>query len=132
MNDDLKSRLVKYLDLLEEAGKAGGKFVAKEAPETVRQFLRWEIVGGAMSAVLCFTGSLLLSALCWWLGYLAAEAGHGPSAPPCWMGCIFSAIPAVILVIAGICDVFAVAKVFIAPNVFLIEKAAKLLGEANE
>lgn len=41
MNEELKAKLVSYLDVLEAGAKKAGEFAATEVPETIREWLMW-------------------------------------------------------------------------------------------
>lgn len=123
MNDELKTRLIKYLDYLEEVGAKGADFVADQAPETVRQFVQWEIVYHGTCASACLL-VILVAAFANWRFTKWISKQRDP-----WeFGAIYMANIFLIFPVAGICaNVPPALKAYIAPNVFLIEKAAELI-----
>lgn len=63
MDQELKQRLIGYLDALEKGVTTGGEFVAEQAPEVCREIVNWRIAesGFAISmAVLASTVILVL------------------------------------------------------------------------
>lgn len=42
MNEELQTRLLKYMDHLEQYAQQGGDFVAEQTPLLVQEFLAWE------------------------------------------------------------------------------------------
>jgi hypothetical protein len=120
MQDELKSRLIKYLDHLEEVGKQGADFVAGQAPDTVRQFIQWEIVSSIAAGCAC----LAVAAFLGFVIYKIHSFEFMPESVPAY---VFTGL-GFIGCLCGAYTHFGYAlKAYIAPNVFLIEKAAELL-----
>lgn len=51
MNDELRERLLSYLENLEKAAESGADFVIEQAPLYVQELIAWEIAHGVMWAV---------------------------------------------------------------------------------
>jgi len=51
MDQELKQRLIGYLDALEKGVATGGEFVAEQAPEVCREIVNWRIADGLIFAV---------------------------------------------------------------------------------
>lgn len=130
MNDELKTRLVKYLDALEAAGRKGADFVADQAPETIRQFLTWTLVQRAglciMFAVLAAVALYIASKFWRWAQEAKAE-NEWESQFNCELGLTCFGLATTGLGIGSLVSLFGALKVWIAPNVFLIEWAAELV-----
>lgn len=58
MDQELKQRLIGYLDALEKGATTGGEFVAEQAPEVCREIVNWRIADGLIIA------APLLAAIC--------------------------------------------------------------------
>lgn len=51
MNDELRERLLSYLENLEKAAESGADFVIEQAPLYVQELITWEIAHGVLWAV---------------------------------------------------------------------------------
>lgn len=122
MNDELKTRLIKYLDYLEEVGAKGADFVADQAPETVRQFVQWEIVyhSIAAAACVCICGAMLFG---FYKSLKLMQKHEAWECSPIMVLFILVILPSIGAWTNGTTAL----KAYIAPNVFLIEKAAELI-----
>lgn len=58
MDQELKQRLIGYLDALEKGVTTGGEFVSEQAPEVCREIVNWRIADGLIIA------APLLAAIC--------------------------------------------------------------------
>ena len=132
MNEELRTRLIRYLDVLEDAGKKGAEFVSDQAPETVKQFVQWEIVYNSMFAA-AFLALCVAICVIYRFVYVRAvkmtdEADRGICLA--FGGIIWIAV----LIGSGhemIHHAACATKAYVAPNVFLIEKAADLLKNSK-
>lgn len=123
MNDELKTRLTKYLDSLEAAGRKGADFVAEQAPETIRQMLTWGIVEHAFYAVIF---AACAAALYWF----AKQCGKEKCPDLAVLGCV--SLLGSIGCCAGVCvNIFTMLKIWVAPNIYLIEWAASMVKAAK-
>lgn len=130
MNEELKSRLIHYLDMLEDAGKKGAEFVSDQAPETVKQFVRWEILSNSIWTVACLAGIAAVTAIYFKVIWRYSANSLNVHEDGWFIRGIFGAFSIAGIVALSVCgmDHFIHAiKAYIAPNVFLIEKAAELL-----
>ena len=128
MNEELHTRLIKYLDYLETVGKKGAEFVQDQAPETVRQFLLWQIASDAFLALVCiiicavvYVGIRKASA------YLMSTAQNPNEIENAYICAGVGFCVSLVSLGIGIHYIYDALKVWIAPNVFLIEKAAELV-----
>lgn len=123
MNDEIKARLVKYADQLENAASKGAEFVGQHAPETVHQYLAWHFWFNVMSAVGCL---VLFAAIAYAMAKLIGFMKRND---------LWEVSPLLMFPLGGLIAVafgffFSVAdalKIAIAPNVFIIEKLAELV-----
>lgn len=126
MNDEVKSRLIRYADQLEAAAGKGADFLAEQAPETVRQFLAWHFWSAVGLAVLlavmsCF---MLWASRNAWRQSITSESCAGAELEVA--GSAFFAATAGASLFFAIINAFTAAKIAIAPNVFIIEKLAEM------
>jgi len=59
MTEEIKVKVIEYLQTFEQGIKKAGEFSAEQAPLVVQEFLAWEFWGNAVPAVLCL--ALLLT-----------------------------------------------------------------------
>lgn len=127
MDEQLKQKLIGYLDHLEQAAKTGGDFVAEHAPETVQQWITFsllEAVGGAVLAMLAF---FAIACLMW------ATLRHNYKGS--WLDEeLFKTLAAIVcpmVMVMTMCiaatNAHKALKIYIAPNVFIVEKVSELV-----
>lgn len=61
INEEIKQKMVEYLQTFEAGVKKAGEFSAEQAPLVVQEFLAWEFWGNAIPAVLVLL--IMLTAL---------------------------------------------------------------------
>lgn len=124
MNDEVKARLIRYADQLEAAAGKGADFLAEQAPETVRQFLAWHFWSGVIECITC----AVVSALALVLSYRCHQAALKHDTFDEQLHLVSGALAAVgtSAAIFAAWSFATVLKVWIAPNVFIIEKLAEM------
>lgn len=130
MDDELKQRLVKYLDGMENAVKTGGDFVYENAPETIRQYITYTIASNAAAVIggailLCF-GIYVGCNLAKYLRKFG-ERYYESNPVRVVIQAIVSAICCVFGPISAATHVDPLLKVWLAPNIYIIETIAKLV-----
>jgi hypothetical protein len=120
IDQELKSRLVEYVDSAALAVKAGSTMAAERAPEIVRQFITWTIAQNCVFAGLCMTGIVVTVYLSIW----SWKRINDPDAFP-----LFAApVMIVVALTFGFVEcVTAALKAWLAPDVYVIEFLAGLL-----
>lgn len=128
MNDEIKARLVKYADQLENAASKGADFVSTHAPETVHQYLAWHFWYAVIHAAACFVVCCGSAFACVRLARWAyGMCSKHEDCEPAWI--LPGAIGAVSLIAATACigHVGDALKIAVAPNVFILEQLAELV-----
>ncbi len=134
MDEQLKSKLMGYLDGLEKSAGKVQDFAAAEIPETIREWLMWQMVEGGMIAiggVVLFAFVLCLCRLFMRLhNNVVADRNQASfhrysneywnaSVAIFFVGIVASLVP------VGI-GMYRVAKTAVAPRVVILEKVAEL------
>lgn len=128
-DDELKQRLVQYLDHLESGIRQGGEFVASQAPEVAQQYLAYQYASNAFMATVA--GLILIAALCG-IGKAASlfrtADYHNMRGEA---GAVVGTISAVVAFASGIamCNTIDhLMKIHLAPKYFLLETLARLIS----
>lgn len=132
MNEELKGRLVKYLDNLEVAATKAHNFAAAEIPETIREYLLWLAIERSAYAVLFLIAAIVVIIL----GKMArASARDLRDSDDRNIALFFSwSVPtafASILVCVGVTYALSATKAIVAPRVVMVEEVAKIV-KANK
>jgi hypothetical protein len=142
VDEQLKAKLIGYLDSVESKLKTGADFVADETPKLVDEWLRWLAVEHAIYAGCFLAASLTAILLCRWGAkklrtecdkYTEYSNGYA------WLCGQWSAT----LIVIGWVSVFLfnigtihhamhTAKVLTAPRVVVVEKIAELTGLSKD
>ncbi len=124
MNEQLQQALAVILDKSVDAISAGVSFLQAEIPDVIRQLLMWKLVSNSIiGAALCIAVGLWL-----WLGTRLARKLHKPSEGAVWVGYVPFTLCAFVFVLpAAFSRLLTALQIWIAPKIFLIEYAAKLV-----
>jgi len=139
VDEQLKSKLIGYLDSLESRLKTGADFVSDETPKLVEEWLRWMAIESGIYAACFLISSLTAFALCRWGSsrlWKEHEKHGGDYSEYCrlWSSFVL-AISWVVLPLVNIGTVYHglhVAKVLTAPRVVVVEKIAELTGLSKQ
>lgn len=135
MDEQLKQKLVTYMDSMEEAIKTGSDFVAEQAPLVVQEYLNWCFWDAVAYVCLC----LFLVAANWFafarFCSYCESAKHRELPPESreadlsmgagWM--IVGSVASIGLLIAVWQNAAIALQITIAPRVFLLERIAELV-----
>lgn len=123
MDEEVRSRLLRYADQLESAASKGAGFVAEHSPETVRQFLAWHFWSSVIGAAMCAVVAITMLAVSRWALRKSFKDGEERLFPLGLLSGLLSPVP-----LAGLVGYIAtVMKVALAPNVFILEKLAEVV-----
>jgi uncharacterized membrane protein YjjP (DUF1212 family) len=122
MNEELKTRLNKYLDTLEQSLATGTDFVSDQAPLVVQEFLAWEFWTSFVFAVLFMLFSVAVVVATVKLARVTTEDVEEKAALYC-IGTVVWFVPTLLLVV----NLMDAAKVHMAPRVYLLEHIAELV-----
>jgi hypothetical protein len=124
MDDELKQRLIKYLDKMEEAVDGGSDFILDQAPLVVQEYLLWQWWLHLLAMAL----SILVIVPCVLLGVrLIRESYETDNEQTFGWGMLVIAISGCLLVPA-IGEAFTFLKVAIAPRIVVMEYLAELVN----
>lgn len=120
MNEEVKQKMIEYLQSFEAGIKKAGEFSAEQAPLVVQEFLQWEIIRNGVFGV-CFAFLLLASIATAVRYHFKAE---GEEKAFVWL---FAAIPLIAFGVSlGACTERA-GKAFFAPRIVVLEKISTLV-----
>jgi len=121
INEEIKTKMVEYLQTFEAGVKKAGEFSAEQAPLVVQEFLAWEITRNGLGALAL--GLLLL------ITFVIAIQVHrkAEDADNKMFVWLFAAIPLVFFGVGfGACAEKA-GKAHIAPRIVVLEKISELV-----
>lgn len=120
INEEVKQKMIEYLQSFEAGIKKAGEFSAEQAPLVVQEFLRWEIVRNGAFAVA--TGLLMLVVLATAVRYHFKVEGEEKAFV--WL---FAAIPLVAFGIGFGASAEKAGKAWLAPRIVVLEKISTLV-----
>ena len=124
MNDELKQKMVEYLEQLESGLKTAADFSAEQAPLVVQEYLNWMFLNSLAGGVCCGLAALVLSfAATKVVQHMLSE---NDTEGACIGGFVLGAF-AVFASAGSIGQLLFAAKVCIAPRVVILEKISELL-----
>lgn len=131
MEDELKSRMLRYLDTLEEATRSGADLASGEMADVAGQFVAYQLWLSVLWAM-PFLVVMLLAAR--GANYAKANAANlDPKDPDGFVAfayCVAFVVGCVGL--AGfVYNANGVAKALVAPKVMVLEEVARLIGQAT-
>lgn len=124
MDEELKQRLTKYLDTLEDSLAKGADWTAEQAPLIVQEYLAWEFWIHTIGGVLCGVG-IVISLIMLVLGIKKLAADSLSNA-----GFSLVLVSSCLLVLSfvGVCaNSHDALKVSIAPRVVILEKVQEFV-----
>jgi hypothetical protein len=123
INEEIKTKMVEYLQTFEAGVKKAGEFSAEQAPLVVQEFLAWEIARNGLFAVVL--GAALFGVLA--VAYrLQSKTDDLELKFLIWL---CSSVPLVAFAIGfGICAENA-GKAYLAPRIVVLEKISELVKQ---
>lgn len=122
INEEIKQKMVEYLQSFEAGMKKAGEFSAEQAPLVVQEFLAWEFWSHFTGAVACLVLLLIIAVVLWNI-YKSTE----PFDELRFAGSLFSTFAAVGLMIGLAVNSYSAGKVAVAPRIVVLEKIATLV-----
>lgn len=124
MNEEIQSKLVDYLDRIEQTVEAGGDFVATEAPLFVNELLAWTFWNNVIGGFSVLTILLLPIAVAW-LAIREMRRDKDFEGPGWFL--LAGAFAAALMICSISCGQFQKAvKVKVAPRVVIVEQLSDL------
>ena len=120
INEEIKQKMIEYLQSFEAGIKKAGEFSAEQAPLVVQEFLRWELISNALFGIT--TGVLFVIFLIVALRYHFKTEGEFKIFV--WL---FAAIPLVFSFVGSAAGFEASGKAYFAPRIVVLEKIATLV-----
>lgn len=134
MDEQLKSKLLTYLDFLEAKVQSGDEFVVAEAPLVIQEWLLWTAIENWFLFALSVA---TVAASCWGLRQfaLAFEEAEARGDEKDQNGASFTCLLLIVAACLGVwfaqSHLRAAVKVHVAPRVVVIEKVSQLIGVAR-
>lgn len=115
MNEELKNKASEVLLKMLDMAQSAGEFAVDKAPEIIQQLLIWEFWSSLLFGILF----LVLTLLNAWLSKKIFDSDVEPV-------CIITITAVIIFFICSLYNLSTALKVYIAPDLYLLEYAAKL------
>jgi len=127
VDEQLKAKLVDFLDGMGRRLNGGSDFVSTETPELVREWVRWEAVSGFTYAALCLTALIGLAVVMrrLWRNWLACDTRYHE--PPLVGGMMTTFMFAIGVAVFGFISADRGMKAVVAPRVVAVEKVADIV-----
>lgn len=122
INEEIKQKMVEYLQTFEAGVKKAGEFSAEQAPLVVQEFLAWEFWSHAVGAVVCGVAIIVIALVIrkiWNITESFDELRFG--------GSLFGGMACVGLMVGLCCNSYYAGKVAVAPRIVVLEKIATLV-----
>jgi hypothetical protein len=141
MDEQLKTKLVGYLEAIEAKVRTGSDFVADEAPNVVKEWLWWcGVESGLYATFFMLAAMFAFCVLRYASRALAREADENQGDSYYSYNCFgwsrffgwLAVIGAPLFLIGTATHMVRVAKVIVAPRVVVIEKVAELTGLSKQ
>ncbi len=127
MTTSIESVLISTIQETKDGLGKGVEWALKQTPELCEQYLRYELVLHAVSAlVLWGIGAVCLHLMHKFLKWFKAERTFDTTPEVIMM--VFPAVAVGAVLIAAFCNTAAVLKIAIAPKVYLVEFASKIIN----
>lgn len=120
MTPEIDKQLASLIEAAKQAGSDAASFIQQQAPEVVEQLLRWQAVKSG--CVAAFFAALTILFVKYAINRSKDEDEYSFE-PPWQVVAVFAGI----LALGSAAGVLGVLKVFIAPNLVIIEKISDIL-----
>lgn len=125
MNDEMKKKLIEYLDKTGSAVDSAGNFVLEQAPDVIQQYLVWEFYSNLILSIIAVLISIFfirIYSICWKVGEEGKWDNPGPV-----LGLLIFGIMSIAFFFGSLERVYHMVKVSVAPKIVLIEKMSDLI-----
>lgn len=122
INEEIKQKMVEYLQTFENGVKKAGEFSAEQAPLVVQEFLAWEFWSHFAGAVLCLFTLLTIGVVLWKI-----MKATKPFDELRFAGCLIGGMSSVGLAIGLMVNSYCAGKVAVAPRIVVLEKISELV-----
>ena len=130
MDEELKQRLLRYLDSMEEGIEKSAEFVADQAPDVVQQWLAWEFWSSVFFATCCIVTAVASAyyfrRLWIWADKHLTKDAKESEAGPVILGLAVLAGMCIGTLTGAIMNAYSATKVSVAPKVVIVEKMTEL------
>ncbi len=128
IDEELKKKMVEYLNQLESGLKSAKDFSSEQVPLLVQEYLNWlfwSSIGMSIICVAIFTVIYMISRKCHSLLCPEREAAER------FLLCVFGGLLLSIVSVFFVAGIHDAAKVKIAPRVVILEKVSDLIKETK-
>lgn len=121
MNDELKTKMLEYLQQFENQIKEAGEFAKSEVPLVVQEYLQWQILSNLATALMFIAGAIFIQIF---FGRLIERLVQEEEKTPAR---IFLGAVVLMLFIFAMPPAHSAAKAHVAPRVVILEKIGELV-----
>jgi len=122
INEEIKQKMIQYLQSFEAGIKKAGDFSAEQAPLVVQEYLAWEFWSHFAGAVVCLVTVLTIAVVLWKI-----FKSTKPFDELRFAGCLIGGMCSVGLIIGLMVNSYCAGKVAVAPRIVVLEKIATLV-----
>lgn len=130
MNDELNKRLLEGFDKAQEYVKAGGDFVAEQAPLVVQEVLRWGLSSHIFWALLCVGFCVAIPLVYRW-GYNFCKRHDAVDEMMVAVTFILSSIGEIIFTISCLYHLYMIVYILVAPRLYILETLAAIINQGR-
>lgn len=120
INEEIKTKMVEYLQTFEAGVRKAGEFSAEQAPLVVQEFLAWEITRNGSFAILL----AVLLLVCLSVSVCTHRRLEGEDRAFLWL---FAAVPLIAFSVAMVSCAERAGKAYLAPRIVVLEKISELV-----
>ena len=135
MNEEIQSRITKYMDAIESSAQKTGEFLSEQTPLLAQEYLAWYFWSHCFFVVVVSIVFVLSLFVIRWLRKeykIEEEKSNNSEVTGFITGCILVALVFSLGSLVFICvNIYEMIKVTVAPRVVLLEKVTELLDKVN-
>jgi hypothetical protein len=122
INEEIKQKMVEYLQSFEAGMKKAGEFSAEQAPLVVQEFLAWEFWSAFAAFLICSIIAVATIGTCIWWWRSSKEETEFKA-----LICLIPVLLCLFLQIPIWTSAYSAGKVAVAPRIVVLEKISELV-----
>ncbi len=122
INEEIKQKMVEYLQTFEAGVKKAGEFSAEQAPLVVQEFLRWEFWSHFVGAIACAVALVVIPVVIWKI-----FSKTKPYDDLRFVGTLFGGVAGIVLLVGLLVNSYCAGKVAVAPRIVVLQEVARLV-----
>lgn len=132
MDEDLQSKLLSYLNKIEAVAGRAEDFASTEIPETIKEWLRWQMIDGCVTAAAMLVLGLLVPLLLYRLNrFMSSHLTDRDDRTAVTLLLSATSLISITPFYWSFQSAKDAAKVYYAPRVVIVEKVAELVKTAK-